>query len=421
MKSQFFKGIAVKSLILASALAFVNCDDSTSPSTNDDPIVAPGSSTSVDPTVDPVVDPTVDPSTNPVANSSAAAADPSQNPVVDPVVGSSASADPTVGPADPTATSSSAANPVVDPVVASSSATTPAATSSSATTTPAVASSSSVAPAVSSSSAAPVPSSSSVAPEAPKGIYLSTDTDENKNYMEVEYKTNTGADGGAILSYPKRMSDTQKHGIVIWGPGGGTAPGAYEGMIRRLASHGFVVIALSSSPGDASKAIPALDWLEKQAKDSNSPLYNKLDFTKVGASGHSMGGLESEQVLIKDSRVITAVMNNSGDLGGGAAQYVPSGKSIALVYGEVGSEAPNAEKDYQNNVKVPACLIKMEGNNFGHGSGPWDGMALTVSWMRWQLGGEDFRKSQFVGSNGAYINGSVPGTPGHYKGQCKNF
>ena len=33
----------------------------------------------------------------------------------------------------------------------------------------------------------------------------------------------------------------------------------------------------------------------------------------VGCSGHSMGGLEAEQAIIKDSRVKTSILNNSGD------------------------------------------------------------------------------------------------------------
>ena len=116
----------------------------------------------------------------------------------------------------------------------------------------------------SSSSEKKVESSSS---EAPKGIFLASGKEEEKDQMQVEYKTRTGWDGGGILSYPKQLSSTQKHGVVVWGPGGGTEPGAYEGMIRRLASHGFVVIALKESPGDASQAIKALDWLDRQNKE----------------------------------------------------------------------------------------------------------------------------------------------------------
>ena len=246
--------------------------------------------------------------------------------------------------------------------------------------------------------------------------------------MQVEYKENTGWDGKGILAYPKQLSSTQKHGVVVWGPGGGTEPGAYGGMIRRLASHGFVVIALSVSPGDASQATKAIDWLEQKNKDSNDPLYQKLELTKVGCSGHSMGGLESEQAAIKDKRVFTAFLNNSGDKNGGVIKNFPEGKTAAVLYGEVGMEKPNAIKDYETATNVKSCLIEMTGgpkNNseggYGHGSGSWDGMAATIAWMRWQIGGEDFRKADFVGTSGKYIDGNIVGHQGKWKTQCKNF
>ena len=253
-------------------------------------------------------------------------------------------------------------------------------------------------------------------------IFLSEGKEEERDQLAVDYIQHTGPDGAGILCYPKQLSSDKKHGVIVWGPGGGTEPGAYEGMIRRLASHGFVVIAVSSSPGDASKAIAALNWLEKKNKGGDSPLAGKLDMNTVGCSGHSMGGLESEQAIIKDTRVKTAILNNSGDLGHSAMGYVPSGKPIAIVYGNNGMERPNAEADYGNNaVKAPACLIMMDGADHGHGSGPWDGMAATVAWFRWHLGGESFRKADFVGSSGKYIDGPIIGKQGNWKGQCKNF
>lgn len=288
----------------------------------------------------------------------------------------------------------------------------------------------------SSSDAASVQSSSSEAVEE-GGIFLANDTDEDQSYMEIEYRENTGWDGGGILAYPKRLSDTKKHAVIVWGPGGGTEPGAYGGMIRRLASHGFVVIALKESPGNGTQATKALDWMGEQNSNPQSPLFGKLDMTKVGCSGHSMGGLESEWMVANDDRVITSILNNSGYMSDfyfplTPMTSVPTNKTIAIVYGEGGMERPNAEGDYNNpNVKAPACLLKMTGGQgnecqqgecgYGHGSGAWSGIAATVAWMRWHLGGEDWRKNDFVGTTGKYIDGPIIGQLGKWKGQCKNF
>ena len=453
MKSKYFKNLAKGLVVAGAAFALVNCGDAADQVNN---AVAEaqqqyqdqqqGGGLATDPATNPsqtVTDPAQQGTVTPVdpADPNATPADPSQT-VTDPTQ----PADPsqTVQPADTTAQvippeelclSSSlpdacgpGTNPLptssatVDPVASSASAE-PAQSSSSEAVKPASSSSEAVKPA--SSSSEQVVSSSSA---APKGVFLASGKEEEKDQLQVEYKTDTGWDRGGILAYPKQLSNDQKHAVVVWGPGGGTKPGAYEGMIRRLASHGFVVIALKESPGDASQAIKAIDWMDQQNKDSNSPLFGKLDLNTVGCSGHSMGGLESEQAVIKDKRVLTAFLNNSGDWNGNGANKVPTDRSIAILYGEVGMEKDNAKNDYNNQgVRAPACLIEMNGGprnsegGYGHGSGSWDGMAATVAWMRWHLGGETERKADFVGSTGKYIDGSIIGKQGHWKTQCKNF
>ena len=427
------KSKLLKTVVLASSLVFLNCgDDATSaisdftaglssssagevqPGTSSDSQGATGteiSSSAAQQNQDAIL-----PGSSASAESGSSATVPGSSADVGPQVESSS----TVAPG---------AESSADVAASSSSVAAPASSSEKA---PVVSSSSVSAPAVSSSSSEEKVESSSSEEAKPKGVFLAEGSDETKDQMRVKYIERTGHDGGGILAYPEQLSNDQKHAVVVWGPGGGTEPGAYGGIIRRLASHGFVVIALRESPGNATQAIPALNWLEKKNKDPNDPLYQKLDMTKVGCSGHSMGGLESEQALIKDDRVITAMLNNSGDLGHTAMSQVSASKTVGIVYGEGGMERPNAEADYNNQgVKAPACLIKMTGGQgnecqqgecgWGHGSGPWGGMAATVAWMRWHLGGEDFRKADFVGTSGRYINGEIIGERGHWKGQCKNF
>ena len=447
----------LKGIILASAIFFVNCSDdaTTAPGINETQSTL--SSASIEGGTDLSSASVTDPN-NPNAPSSASGGgniltEPNNpnDPWSDPCVASSLPD--ACGPGtNPLPTSSAdVQNPASSADIANP---TSAGDVAPIDTVPAVSSSASVAPPASSaevqkpSSSAGTPASSAVAPassssekkvesssatvassssEAPKGIFLPDNKEEEKDVLKVVYKTRTGWDGGGVLCYPEKLSDTQKHGVVVWGPGGGSKPEDYEGIIRRLASHGFVVIGLRESPGDASQAIKALDWMEQQNKDSSSPLNGKLDLTKVGCSGHSMGGLESEQAAIKDKRVITAFLNNSGDRGGGAFKNIPATKTAGVVFGEKGMEHDNAINDYKSATNVPACMIEMTGGpmnsegGYGHGSGPWDGMAATIAWMRWHLGGEDFRKADFVGTTGKYIDGNIIGKQGKWKGQCKNF
>ena len=337
MKSKIFKGV-----ILASAIAFINCGDDSATS----PLSSTGdiSSSSIESTAE--------------SSSSDDKCLASSLPT--------ACGDAPVSSSDIAPTSSSEIAPASSSDVApASSADAPSSSSDVQSSSSDVASSSSVAQSSSSSEQSPESSSakveSSSSAEAPKGIFLASGKEEEKDQLKVVYKTNTGWDNKGILAYPEQLSSDQEHGVVVWGPGGGTERGAYEGMIRRLASHGFVVIALSVSPGDATQATKAIDWLENKNKDSNDPFYQKLELTKVGCSGHSMGGLESEQAAIKDKRVFTAFLNNSGDKNGGVIKNFPKEKTAAVLYGEVGMEKPNAIKDYETATGIKSCLIEMTG------------------------------------------------------------
>ena len=413
MKSKLFK-----TMILTSSLAFLNCGEDTvssainnyaaTLSSSSGEMIQPESTDSAT----PASSETVQPNDNATPESSATATTPESSTTETPVPESS-NAVVAESSADVAPASSAVAPASSDNAQSSSSSAMKPASSSSEKNV----SSSSAA----SSSSAVVKSSSSEAPK-PAGIFLAEGKDEDKEQLKIVYQTRTGWDGGAVLSYPEKLSDTQKHAVVIWGPGGGGKPEDCEGIIRRLASHGFVVVGIRESPGNATQGKASLDWLEKKNKDPNDPLYNKLDMTKVGAGGHSMGGLEAEQLLIQDSRVITAMLSNSGDLGHTAMTKVSTSKTISIVYGCNGFERPNAEADYNNpGVKAPACLIMMDGADYGHGSGFLQGKGAFVAWMRWHLGGEDFRKADFVGTSGKYINGNIAGQMGHWKGQCKNF
>ena len=418
MKSKLFK-----TMVLSSSLAFLNCgDDTVSSAINNYPatfssssgeMIQPESTDSATSTFSEAVSSSGDttPESSATVNTPESSTTETPMPESSNAVVAESSAD--VAPTSSAEAPASSANTPV------SSATAPASSSSDVSTSTATSSAAVVSS--SSSSSAVVKSSSSEAPK-PAGVFLAEGKDEDKEQLKIVYQTRTGWDGGAVLSYPEKLSDTQKHAVVIWGPGGGGKPEDCEGIIRRLASHGFVVVGIRESPGNATQGKASLDWLEKKNKDPNDPLYNKLDMTKVGAGGHSMGGLEAEQLLIQDSRVITAMLSNSGDLGHTAMTQVSTSKTISIVYGCNGFERPNAEADYNNpGVKAPACLIMMDGADYGHGSGFLQGKGAFVAWMRWHLGGEDFRKADFVGTTGKYINGSIAGQAGHWKGQCKNF
>jgi hypothetical protein len=113
------------------------------------------------------------------------------------------------------------------------------------------------------------------------------------------------------------------HPILVWANGHGDNPeqnpplcvvnsstnqwcGTYPVIINQLASQGFVVVAslsTTTSRGDPLPTIVGLNWLLQQAEDSTSPYYHHLDTARIGALGHSEGGM-STCMAAADPRII---------------------------------------------------------------------------------------------------------------------
>jgi hypothetical protein len=107
-----------------------------------------------------------------------------------------------------------------------------------------------------------------------------------------------GAAGGPPVAFtlfrPKDMAQSGLcHPVVTWGNGTGSKPSMYGTLLGRLASHGFVVIA-SDSPnvaqGSPAPMVAGVTWVLEQNGDPTSAMYQRIDTTHVGATGHSQGG-----------------------------------------------------------------------------------------------------------------------------------
>ncbi|WP_437985114.1 poly(ethylene terephthalate) hydrolase family protein [Sorangium sp. So ce117] len=251
-------------------------------------------------------------------------------------------------------------------------------------------------------------------------VVLAGDNVNANGPLETTVQDLSFSGGGHILVRPTTLTTepNKKHPVAIWGPGGGTPPRDYLQLLTRMASHGFVLVGIRESTGDAVLMSAAIDWLEAQDADQNSPMYGRLILDRVGVFGHSMGGLSSEAAAQTDKRVSTALLDNSGSFEHNALVNLKI--PVGIIYGETGQEAPNAEGDFNNaGNKGPVWLGKMKGG--GHGSGPWDGAGANVAWMRWHLGGENSRKDAFLKDGGDYNNKGVWQTQSKNWNEWKNW
>jgi dienelactone hydrolase len=242
--------------------------------------------------------------------------------------------------------------------------------------------------------------------------------------------------------------------VVLWGNGGcGNAGNSSRALLTELASHGYLVIAngpvkeLPAPRGAAPTAAPApapsaasasaseggparvgpppgaagtenlsktsqlfeaLEWATKESARKDSPLYGRIDTTKVAAMGTSCGGLQAIEIA-GDPRVKTVIAWSSGTL-----DYARAGANVTradlqklhgpILYVTGGSNdiaSPFALQDFNVIEKVPVVLATNEGAGHGGPLGKENGgdwAPLGVAWLDWQLKGQRAAARMFTGA-----------------------
>ena len=145
----------------------------------------------------------------------------------------------------------------------------------------------------------------------------STPTGLTPNSVEsnggVEKATYNMSERTYIVYYVSELlTHNSKYPIVSWANGTGCPPSLYDGLLRELASAGFIVVASSETmAADGTAQIAAIDFVISENSNKSSALYNKVNSSKIGVIGHSQGGRSSVNAGASDSR-ITCVLSLAG-------------------------------------------------------------------------------------------------------------
>lgn len=162
---------------------------------------------------------------------------------------------------------------------------------------------------------------------------------------------------------------------------------------------------------DGTPLTAAIDWLAKEAADSTSRFYQKVDTTRVAAMGMSCGGLMAYNISA-DPRVATVGIWNSGLLNPDEKIYNGLHSSVIIITGGESDIAyVNGKRDFET---MPARVPVFYGvyPSIGHGgtynedNGGAFGVA-AVAWLKWQL----------LNDTSAQTKGLFVGTP---CGLCSN-
>ncbi len=214
-----------------------------------------------------------------------------------------------------------------------------------------------------------------------------------------------GPDGGAPVAFtmfrPKDLSQGGLcHPVVTWGNGTGANPSLYKVLLNQLASHGFVVIA-SDSPnvaqGSPAPMVAGVTWVLQQNDDPTSELYQKIDTTHVGATGHSQGAFATTTAGA-DSHITTIA-----PLCGASTQRNLHGPAW-LFCGGMDTTVPcsTVQNAFNGITNVPIMLADYLSVDHAswitfRGTTPGPVEAAVTAWMRVQLMGDTALRSWFYG------------------------
>lgn len=225
---------------------------------------------------------------------------------------------------------------------------------------------------------------------------------------------------------PKDLTD-RKYGLLVWGEGGCAKNGlTFPEYLSEIASYGFIIVAdgppvqRADGPGpggpggpggargggggpngnnamaDGTALSQAINWMEKESRDSKSRFYNKVNLQKVAAMGMSCGGMMSYGAAA-DAHVTTIGIWNSGlfdDERKPRKSFHDSirGSVIIITGGESDIAYLNGKKDFET---LPTHIPVFYGvyPSVGHGGtytqdngGPYG--KIAVPWLKWQLDGD---------------------------------
>jgi len=216
-----------------------------------------------------------------------------------------------------------------------------------------------------------------------------------------------GADGGAAPMFTLfRPTDLAQgglcHPVITWGNGTGSTPSLYGVLLRHLASHGFVVIASNSpqvSMGDPPPMLAGVTWVLAQNDDPTSVMYQRIDTTHVGATGHSQGGFATTTAGA-DARIVTIAA-----LSGATAQRNLHGPAM-LFCGGMDTTVPcsTVMSAYNGITNQPVMLAEyLAADHVSwvtfRGTTPSPVEATVTAWMRVHLMGDTALRGRFYGAS----------------------
>jgi len=228
--------------------------------------------------------------------------------------------------------------------------------------------------------------------------------------------------GGGTIHYP--ASTTGEMGAIAIVPGFFASESSIQWWGPRLASHGFVVITISTNsvfdqPGSRSAQLEnALDYVISQSNSPTSGILGMVDSSRVGAMGWSMGGGGTLR-LASSGRLSAAIPLAPWNTGSNNFNQIDTPTLIFACENDGTAPVSQHASPFYNRIPGATAKAYFEINNGQHscanGGGSNGGLLgkYGVSWMKLHIDKDDRYNRFLCGPNHA-ANSAIS----EYRGTC---
>ena len=210
--------------------------------------------------------------------------------------------------------------------------------------------------------------------------------------MELVLKDSRGQAVPVTIWYPAPLNAQTPAPVIFYSPGWAGTRTQSSLQVENLASHGFVVVACDDLSADASfdtssdaaaaatveragrdivaQAGRLVDVLRALAAAPPPLLAGRIDLTRVGVLGYSLGGPSGLTAALKDPRIAGVFSLDGGLFGppateiGSAAYFLLSGREAFPSEAELNSPVPSI-RNYAliSAIDIPRNKLRMERPN----------------------------------------------------------
>ena len=207
------------------------------------------------------------------------------------------------------------------------------------------------------------------------------------------YATTSGSAGQCTIYRPRDVAEGTP--LILWGNGTGAPTSSYSQGLRHWASWGFVVAAANTTmAGSGEEMLDCIDAVRGASYADN------VDFSSIGASGHSQGG-GGAYAAGRDVRVTATAPMQPYPFEFGIGARAPQNGPMLLLSGGNDMIAPRepVQSRIFERAETPVFWATLDSASHFEPSWSFGGYrGMSTAWFLYQLKGDSDAAEVFTGA-----------------------